>query len=51
MAPISTGTLPEGDDAHVIAGRMTLAIWRTNTGEDARGGFNRRINFPNLAVV
>ena len=44
-------TLQEGDNPSVIAGRMTLAIWRTNTGGDGRGGFNRRLSYPPLGVV
>jgi len=36
-------TLQEGEDASVIGSRLTLCIWRTNTGGDMRGGFNRRL--------
>jgi len=48
-APISNRHAPGREDAHVIAVRMTLAIWRTNTGGDAQGGFNRRLAYRNLA--
>ena len=44
-------TLQEGEDPSVIAKRLTLSVWRTNTGGDALGGFNRRLAYPNLSVV
>ena len=44
-------TLQEGEDPSLIAGRMTLAIWRSNTGGDARGGFNRRLRYPPPGLV
>jgi len=28
--------------------RLTLAIWRSNTGGDASGGFNRRLSYPDM---
>jgi hypothetical protein len=37
--------LRESDDPAVVAKRLTLAIWRSNTGGDASGGFNRRLNY------
>jgi hypothetical protein len=37
--------LAEGDDPVVIAKRLTLAIWRSNTGGDASGGFNRKLSY------
>jgi hypothetical protein len=43
--------LQEGDDPVVIAKRLTLAIWRSNTGGDASGGFNRRLRYPDFGVV
>jgi hypothetical protein len=36
-------TLQADEDAHVIASRLTLSIWRSNTGGEMRGGFNRKI--------
>ena len=35
----------------MIAKRLTLAIWRSNTGGDMRGGFDRRLTYPDLGVV
>jgi hypothetical protein len=43
--------LAEGDDPSVIAKRLTLSIWRSNTGGDASGGFNRRLNYPPIGIV
>jgi hypothetical protein len=43
--------LADGDDPDVIAKRLTLAIWRSNTGGDASGGFNRRLIYPGIGVV
>ena len=39
-------TLQDGDDPSVIAKRLTLAIWRSDTGGNALGGFNRRLAYP-----
>ena len=43
--------LAEGDDADVIAKRLTLAISRSNTGGDASGGFNRRLVYNDAGIV
>ena len=43
--------LAEGDDPVVIAKRLTLSIWRSNTGGDARGGFNRPLIYPDIGIV
>jgi hypothetical protein len=43
--------LADGDDPDVIAKRLTRAIWRSNTGGDASGGFNRRLIYPGIGVV
>jgi hypothetical protein len=43
---VSRHRLAEGDDPVVIAKRLTLAIWRSNTGGDASGGFNRPLRYP-----
>jgi len=40
-----------GDDPDVIAKRLTLAIWRSNTGGDASGGFNRRLHYPDIGLA
>jgi hypothetical protein len=40
-----------GDDPDVIAKRLTVAIWRNNTGGDASGGFNRRLSYPDIGVI
>jgi hypothetical protein len=42
--------LAEGDDPVVIAKRPTMSIWRSNTGSDASGGFNRKRSYP-IGVV
>ena len=43
--------LADGDDPDVIAKRLTLAIWRSNTGGDASGGFNRWLNYQPLGLA
>jgi hypothetical protein len=40
-----------GDDPDVIAKRLKLRIWRSNTGGDASGGFNRKLTYPEIGVV
>ena len=44
-------TPAEGDDPMVIAKRLTLAIWHSNTGGDASGGFNRPLIYPNIGMA
>jgi len=41
----------DGDDPTVIAKRLTLAIWHSNTGGDASGGFNRPLIYPNIGMA
>jgi hypothetical protein len=48
---IQAHKLEEDDDPVVIANRLTLAIWRSNTGGDASGEFNRHLTYPNIGVV
>jgi hypothetical protein len=43
--------LKDGDDPVAIAKRLTLAIWRSNTGGDASGGFNRRLHYPDIGLA
>ena len=43
--------LEHDDDPVVIAKRRTLAIWRSNTGGDASGGFNRPLIYPNIGAA
>jgi hypothetical protein len=43
--------LADGDDPVAIAKRLTLAIWRSNIGGDASGGFNRPLSYPNIGVA
>jgi hypothetical protein len=43
--------LVAGDDPDVIAKRLTLAIWRSNTDGDASGGFNRPLSYPDIGVI
>jgi ATP-dependent DNA ligase len=43
--------LKDGDDPVVIAKRLTMSIWHSNTGGDASGGFNRRLIYPDIGVV
>jgi hypothetical protein len=42
--------LAESDDPVVIAKRLTLAIWRSNTRGDA-SGFNRPLRYPDFGAV
>jgi hypothetical protein len=43
--------LAEGDDPVLIAKHLTMSIWRSNTGGDASGGFNRPLVYPNIGVA
>lgn len=43
--------LESGDNPVVIAKRLTLSIWRSNTGGDASGGFNRPLSYPPLGAA
>jgi hypothetical protein len=43
--------LAADDDPSVIAKRLTLTIWRSNTGGDASGGFNRALIYQPLGLA
>jgi hypothetical protein len=48
---IYTHELKDGDDPVAIAKRLTMSIWRSNTGGDASGGFNRRLVYNDAGIV
>ena len=48
---IYTHELKDGDDPVAIAKRLTMSIWRSNTGGDPSGGFSRRLVYPDIGVV
>jgi hypothetical protein len=50
-AALAKTAIAVDDDPVVIAKRLTLAIWRSNTGGDASGGFNRQLSYPEIRVV